>query len=79
MRKLKAENPGDFGIRVWLDGQEVTNDCFAAGAPDEPGIEGDGWVDLYLRDEQGDFSLVAPGATEIKWERRQGKVRWEAK
>lgn len=32
--------------RCWLDGREVTRDCFAAD-------DGAGWVDLYLADALG--------------------------
>lgn len=66
--------------RVWLDGVEVTKDCYSAYVPVEPGREAHGKVSCYRRNDRGDFYLISGvgGERAAKWTRR-GMVRWEPK
>jgi hypothetical protein len=57
------EPAGGKNARVWLDGEEVTEVCFRANAPDSPGSEESGHAWLY---KDG-------GAAE----RVDGMVRWQ--
>lgn len=65
--------------RVALDGKEVSQRCFRAYVPMDPGTEGDGWVDLYDVDETGTrFVLANPDNPEAgpAWQRQYGRVCW---
>ena len=58
----KAQMPGK-SITIVFNGEDVSHKCSRAYVPREPGVEGDGWVDL-----RWDFG--APP------ERFNGKVLW---
>lgn len=76
MRTFQVRDPSSYGLRVWLDGKEVTADCFCVTGGDLPLIEARGWVDLYERDQLGNFTLVSPGSVDIRWKRATGLVKW---
>lgn len=44
----KGVNParGKKGITVFLNGEDVSYKCREASVPDQPEVEGDGWVEL---------------------------------
>ena len=60
--------------RVWLDGQEVTENACMALTAEERGVEIDGAVCLYDLNTQGQV-FVRNGEAARFW--RYGRVRWE--
>ena len=69
MRIAVGENPEAFRHRAFLDGVEVTNECFVAD-------EEEGYVHLYLRNKDGRI-LYTQDRKAFAWERRDGVVRIE--
>jgi len=71
--RLSAREGLRFGskIRVWLDGEEVTDRCFEVEVePYKPG-----YVLLYLLDDRGAKYVVKEnGESVAAWERREGAV-----
>jgi len=53
-RLLTPDNCAD--VRIWLDGEEVTNRCFRAFVKDAVGIA-EGYVELYDLNEAGQIYL----------------------
>lgn len=69
-------------MRVWLDGEEVTEHTYRARLHDKPEVEIDGWVDMYAQDEQGQHYLINAGTDNAHFAqlpRKKGAVRWEWK
>ncbi len=71
---LRADSTSDYGKRVWLDGVDVSMYCFRALVPEAPGVEGNGFADIYLHDEAGALELNEHGSP--RWERHPGRVLW---
>ena len=72
MRASMAED-SEFArkCRAWLDGVEVTDDCFEAD-------EEKGYVLIYKRNEAG-HHFRDPSTDRPAWERKEGTVRIERK
>jgi hypothetical protein len=66
----------DPKCRVWLDGEERSGKCWRALVPKEQGVEGPGWLDVYVTDDDGEFVFDA-GEEKIARARLCGLVRWE--
>lgn len=66
MRVTVAEHQGRY--RVWLDGEDISADCFAAD-------DVEGWADCYVRGEEGSFVVDGVGdGIRLRTERREGRV-----
>ena len=62
-------------IQVWLNGIEVTHLAFWAQLPNQPGIEAEGSVDMYIIGKDGHFTL--DDNRELNIVHKNGRVRWE--
>ena len=65
--KIIAGGPGSKDCKIFLDGKEVTRDCYEAD--DE-----EGYVKCYKRNDFGDFYIDRHNPDESARETRQGKV-----
>lgn len=78
MTEMKTVEAGSFEtvvICVYLDGQEVTDFGTRAYVSTQPSAEVDGWVDLFIFDEDGVPEMDEEN--EAITVREYGKVRWE--
>ena|SRR3990167_10686319 len=51
--RITPNNPASHYIRVWLNGKEITQDCFFADLSVFPFLPNWGIIGLYGRDENG--------------------------
>ncbi len=65
-------------IAVYLDGNDITRNCFFAELADDPGVEVEGKVGIYPRDENNKYILVREYGEmpEVKQEYLSGRVLW---
>lgn len=75
MQILTPENTKTMKIKVFLNDEDITNKCFYAEVPDTFGIEGEGLVKMFVRNENGVIETDRKG--DIKTEEKVGLVRWE--
>ena len=80
---IAARDAEAKAICVFLEGAEVTNDCFYAVVPIEPNLEAPGMVSLYKVNAEGRRYLVPPPTSKPfdgglpAQEHFVGMVRWE--
>lgn len=66
----------DFGKRIFLDGEDVSNDTFHALVPNEAGVEGFGTVGRYRRVVDNSGFVYDLDGRPIKYF-TPGMVKWE--
>ena len=70
-RLLRADCNARY--HVWLDGKK-RDDVWRTLVSRKAGVEGRGWMDIYLRDVKGNLILGYHGLASV---RKYGLVRWE--
>jgi hypothetical protein len=77
MRMFKAGETDDLGaIRVYVDGNDVTDSCKEAYAPELPLYEGQGWALVLRRDENGAV-MFNRDTRDIEYDTVYGVTWWE--
>lgn len=78
-RLFTAEQDSDLVKVVYLDGEDITDNCTAAMMACDPGIEVDGWADLFTVAEQYGraYTFVADSDGNLQVDRIYGTIRWE--
>ena len=63
-----SRHPGLSKLQVSLDGEEVSNVCFEAD-------EDEGYVKVYLTDEDAHRLRDPNNPNKVAWEKREGEVK----
>jgi len=86
MQVIRAADPRDYNVAVWLNGRDVTHQATACRVPRSPGRIGWGWVDViagqrapWLRESEEPTVFVPEPDAEgnLIFYRKHGFVRWE--
>ncbi len=78
MKALTPENTKGGSVKIFLNDEDVSALCFYALVPDQPYKNGDGMVKLYIGQMHGKtFEIDVDENGDLKFEEKQGLVRWE--